>query len=231
MAGRRSQAYWHHLREGLPIVLALLTLTALEFVLDSVLHFGTTPLDPIMPHASGMLAWEVVFYSLSVIVLVLYVTHHASSVYLWTMLSLLAFTGNLGLNVWDLVQALPERAPSDGRALLLDGLLIWLSNVLLFSVWYWLVDGGGYLWRTEDMTKRRDFLFPLQATPQLGYDGWRPHYPDYLFLAVTTSTAFSPSDTQPLSWWAKLLQGSQALTSLVVTALIVARAVNILTGG
>jgi uncharacterized membrane protein len=112
--------------------------------------------------------------------------------------------------------------------LLVDGCLIWASNILIFTVWYWLIDGGGYLRRTERNTDPPDFLFPLRATPQPTYPKWRPHYFDYLFLALTTSTAFGPTDTPPLSGWAKLLQAMQALISLAVAALIVARAVNIL---
>jgi hypothetical protein len=231
MTDRGSEAYWRHLREGLPMVVALLLLTGLEFLLDAVLHFGTSPLDRFMPHAPAVLAWELLLYCLGVTALLLYLTGHTTGILEWALVSNLFFTGNLLLNVWDLVLALPERVGSDGWALLLDGLLIWLSNVLLFSVWYWLVDGGGYLRRAENERARRDFLFPLQATPQKDYPNWRPHYFDYLFLALTTSTAFSPTDTQPLSGSAKLLQGSQALISFVVTALIVARAVNILTTG
>jgi uncharacterized membrane protein len=231
--------YWRHLREGWPIVLSVLAITVAEHTLDSALHFGLTPLGllglaspgPFAPHEVTGSLWLVLTWALFVVTVFLYVTDHPAWEAQCGMVVLIVSSLGLITNVGELVRSLPQRVGADGMALLLDGSLIWASNILIFTIWYWLVDGGGYLRRSARSLGRREFLFPLQATPQEGYPDWRPHYVDYLFLALTTSMAFSPTDTQTLSWRAKLLQGAQALISLVVTALIVARAVNILTTG
>jgi uncharacterized membrane protein len=226
---QNPERYRRHLREGWPIVLSLLAITVVEQLLDSAISFGITPLDLLVTHEMAAPFWLAIVWGLFALTLVFYVTDHPTGEMRCGVVILAVSTAGLLTNVGELIRTLPQRTGSDGLSLLLDGGMIWVSNILVFTIWYWLVDSGGYLRRAEETANRRDFLFPLQATPQQGYDAWRPHYPDYLFLAVTTSTAFSPSDTQPLSWTAKLLQGSQALLSLVVTALIVARAVNILT--
>ncbi len=113
-------------------------------------------------------------------------------------------------------------------ALLRDGALIWLVNILTFAFWYWELDGGGPARRHHMGYHSSDFVFP-QVT--LGSDAehpWMPHFVDYLFLAFNTSTAFSPTDTLVLSVRAKLLMMTQALISLSVLAILAARAVNTL---
>lgn len=118
--------------------------------------------------------------------------------------------------------------------LLRAALVLWLTNVLVFALWYWQFDAGG--------PHRRDlraghpdgaFLFPqmtmdADAKTRAGQTDWSPGFIDYLFLAFNTSTALSPTDTPPLSHWAKVLMMVQALISLTIIALLAARAVNIL---
>jgi hypothetical protein len=132
------------------------------------------------------------------------------------------------LNVFELARTLPQRAGSEAMDLLLDGALIWWSNVLLFGLWYWLLDGGGYLRRAEHDWAPRDFLFPAQAAHPPDYPNWHPGYVDYLFLAFSTSTALSPADIATLSRRAKVLQMVQATFSLAIITVVVARAINIL---
>ncbi len=107
---------------------------------------------------------------------------------------------------------------------------LWVTNVLVFALWYWKLDGGGPVGR-ENAKKgivKSSFLFP-QMLEQCDPEGtWSPHFMDYLFLAFNTSTAFSPTDTAVLSRWAKAGMMVQALISLTIVALIAARAVNIL---
>jgi len=47
-------------------------------------------------------------------------------------------------------------------------------------------------------------------------------------VSLTNATAFSPTDTMPLTTRAKLIMGAQSLASLTTIALVGARAVNIL---
>jgi uncharacterized membrane protein len=112
--------------------------------------------------------------------------------------------------------------------LLRSGASIWLINVLTFAVWYWELDRGGALERAAGTDPYPDFLFPQMTTPDMAPKDWRPQFADYLYLAFTNATAFSPTDTLPLSRWAKLTMMLQSAISLVTAALVVAKAVNAL---
>jgi len=112
--------------------------------------------------------------------------------------------------------------------LLRDAALIWIVNILTFSLWYWELDSGGPGRRHREGYQSRDFVFPQLTLDQPAGLPWCPHYVDYLFLAFNTSTAFSPTDTLVLSRRAKLLLMTQSLISLMVLAIIAARAINTL---
>jgi hypothetical protein len=116
-----------------------------------------------------------------------------------------------------------------GHALLFAGAVLWLTNVLVFGIWYWELDGGGpgLRLRRDARSAGSDFLFPQMTHPQLAAR-WRPSFIDYLYTSYTNATAFSPTDTLPLSAIAKLLMAIQSLTALVTILLVVARAVNVL---
>ncbi len=118
--------------------------------------------------------------------------------------------------------------PTDTHAtnLLRTGALLWSLNILVFALWYWEVDGGGPWKRHLAGYRAADFLFPQQATGQ----HWAPHFLDYLFVAFTGATALSPADTYPLTRLAKMLMMCEALLSLTIAAILIARAVNILGG-
>jgi hypothetical protein len=111
--------------------------------------------------------------------------------------------------------------------LLTSGALIWLGNVLVFSLLYWHFDSGGPLARYRGDRPYRDFAFTQHMSPELAPPDWRPQYVDYLILGLTTSTAFSPTDVMPIRYWAKLTMALQSLISLTVVGLVIARAVNV----
>jgi len=121
-----------------------------------------------------------------------------------------------------------SHVPAGGRQLILAGAEIWITNVLIFAVWYWEFDRGGPQGRKLAEMPRPDFLFPQYTEDYLGRWSWRPGYVDYLYVSFTNASAFSPTDTMPLSAWAKLAMLVQALASVVTVALVVGRAVNIL---
>jgi uncharacterized membrane protein len=110
------------------------------------------------------------------------------------------------------------------------GAAIWVENVILFSLWYWQVDRGGPAERAAGSAIPPSFAFPENATPELAPAGWRPTYLDYLYLAYTNATAFSPTDTLPVRRWAKLTMMVQSTLSLVIAILVIARAINVLPG-
>ncbi|MFF3615061.1 hypothetical protein [Streptomyces sp. NPDC002580] len=117
---------------------------------------------------------------------------------------------------------------SNAGALLLTGGNIWLTNVIVFALWYWEWDRGGPADRMMGHRQFADFLFVQMQSPEAAPPDWEPAFLDYLYLSFTNSTAFSPTDVMPLSRWAKMLMMLQSTVSLVTVVLVVARAVNIL---
>src|SRR5262249_59983925 len=115
--------------------------------------------------------------------------------------------------------------------LLRSAVSLWVTNVLVFALWYWRLDAGGPH-RLEARTRHTEgaFFFPqmMQGAPAGASRDWSPGFIDYLFIAFNTSTAFSPTDTPVLSRWAKVLSMLQALISLAVVAILAARAVGML---
>ncbi|WP_320671915.1 hypothetical protein [Patulibacter defluvii] len=116
----------------------------------------------------------------------------------------------------------------DGRELLQAALIVWTCNLLVFGLWFWELDRGGPDQRSGGGATAPDFLFPQQGDPDLRAGGWRPTLADYLYVAFTNGTAFSPTDTMPVSLRAKALMAGHALASLVTIVLVTARAVNVL---
>jgi uncharacterized membrane protein len=117
------------------------------------------------------------------------------------------------------------RSPAN---LLAFGGSIWLTNMVVFSLWYWEFDRGGPGARAEAIDPYPDFLFPQMTDPSYAPLEWKPTYFDYLFTSYTNASAFSPTDVMPLTRWAKMLMMIQSATSLVTVGLVIARAVNIL---
>lgn len=117
---------------------------------------------------------------------------------------------------------------SKGQELIVSGVLIWLTNFLIFGLWYWEMDRGGPGRRAAGKDGPPDFLFPQMSDDSIEPRNWRPKFVDYLYVSLTNATAFSPTDTMPLSAMAKSVMGVQSIVSLVTIGLIVSRAVNIL---
>ncbi len=117
----------------------------------------------------------------------------------------------------------------DGAAALLaTGAAIWVTNVIAFALLFWEFDRGGPADRAAGVAEHPDFLFAQMQVPDMADPDWEPAFVDYLYLSFTNSTAFSPTDTLPLSHWAKSGMLVQAMVSLVTVTLVVARAVNVL---
>ena len=112
--------------------------------------------------------------------------------------------------------------------LLITGGAIWLTNVIVFGLWYWEFDRGGPVARALGSNPYPDFQYPQMVNPEMAPPHWEPQFADYLYLAFTNAAAFSPTDVMPLSRWAKLAMTLQSAISIVTVALVVARAVNIL---
>ena len=117
---------------------------------------------------------------------------------------------------------------SSGQQLIGSGVLIWLTNFLIFALWYWEMDRGGPGVRAAGHDGPPDFLYPQMNDDHIQPLNWRPRFIDYLYVSLTNATAFSPTDTMPLTPMAKSVMGIQSLVSVVTVGLIVSRAVNIL---
>jgi hypothetical protein len=132
-----------------------------------------------------------------------------------------------------LVRALPGHRESPVR-LLRSGGLLWLTNVIVFALWYWRLDGGGpTLRQKEKKFGSKSFLFPQMQIPhdergEFACARWRPRFVDYLFVAFTQSSTFGPTDSPLLARWAKILAMVQILISLTIVVLLISQAVGVL---
>ncbi len=127
-----------------------------------------------------------------------------------------------------LVAHLVGGSTNNGRQLIFSAILIWLTNVIVFGLWFWELDRGGPGARCSPVHRHPDFLFPQMSTPAAAEPHWTPSFLDYMYVSFTNATAFSPTDTLPLSEWAKGLMMVQAMASFLTVGIVAARAVNIL---
>ena len=140
--------------------------------------------------------------------------------------------GTLG-GLWVLVLDVVDKVYSrdvEATALLGRGAALWVTNVVVFSLWFWELDRGGAAERAAASGIPPSFGFPEDAMPELAPPAWIPRYPDYFYLSFTNATAFSPTDTLPVRTWAKMAMMSESVISLITAILVVARAINVLPG-
>jgi hypothetical protein len=207
IANRRKEPIWH-------VQVAIMAVVALQLLLDSHFAFGSKYL------IGGI---ELVLLGALMVV-----AHTAASVVLrrtiaisLTALVTLANVTSLGLIVSILFG---NSIAISGQDLLISSLSIYLTNIVVFGLWYWEMDFKGGV-------KPQDFLFTQLNAPEhagLHNKGWKPTFVDYLYISVTNATAFSPTDTMPLTHRAKLLMAIQALVSITVVVLALARAVSVI---
>jgi uncharacterized membrane protein len=134
--------------------------------------------------------------------------------------------GVSGRLVVDLIEGGPET--NSAADLLKTGFLVWLYTIIAFTLLYWVLDGGGPEARFLAPRQFPDLAFPQHLSPQAARPGWHPEFFDYLYLGFTAATALSPTDVMPLARWGKFAMTVQAVGSLMVLGLVIARAVNIL---
>ncbi len=116
--------------------------------------------------------------------------------------------------------------------LLFAGAALWIVNVGVFALIYWELDGGGPEARADGYLDYPDLVFPQQQQDQQGLapSDWKPTFPDYLYVSLTSATAFSPTDAMPYSKRAKLVMGVESILAFIIAAMLIARAVNIARG-
>lgn len=127
-----------------------------------------------------------------------------------------------------LVHHLLNTQVSQGRQLIYSAVAVWLTNVIVFGLWFWELDRGGPHLRAGPDVRLPDIQFPQMENPQLAPKDWHPRFFDYLYTSLANGTSFAPADAMPLSLQAKALFASESVVSLVTIAVVAARAVNIL---
>ncbi len=154
--------------------------------------------------------------SVSLIVLGLLAITHLSAV---ALLAHQILTGEIG----------------SGRDLIRASIILLLTNVIVFGLTYWELDGGGpearaarRAERSEDDPGGRDFLFPQMTGPGLSPPNWYATFPDYLYIGLTNAIAFSPTDAMPMTVRAKAIMGFQSVVAVITIVLVASRAVSII---
>jgi uncharacterized membrane protein len=214
---------WRRLTDGestWPVRLAVVAATALQVTLPNNYEIPPTWLLPTLGVLLGL--------GLSV-AHPKRITRHSPQLRLISIMLIavitLANAGSAGRLITALLQG---RAHESATKLLLTGGAIWLTNVIVFGMWYWNLDRGGPAARAQALDLYPDFLFPQMTAVELSPPDWKPEFFDYLYLSFTNAAAFSPTDTLPLARWAKMAMMLQSIVSLGTVILVIARAVNIL---
>jgi len=147
----------------------------------------------------------------------------------WVLLGAITVDNTLSAIVLD-ARIISGEVSNDPAPLLGSGAAIFVTNIIVFGIWYWELDRGGPFARRTGTRPYPAFLFPQMDpdTAKLARPGWRPTFVDYLYVSITNVMAFSPTDTMPLSRWAKAMMTVQAMVALSTAGLVIARAVNVL---
>jgi hypothetical protein len=147
----------------------------------------------------------------------------------WALLAAITVDNTLSAVLLD-VRILTGEVSNKAAVLLGSGGAIFVTNIIVFGIWYWELDRGGPFARRAGERPYPDFMFPQMDpdTAKLVKPGWRPTFVDYLYVSLTNAMAFSPTDTMPLARWAKGMMAVQSLVAVTTIALVIARAVNVL---
>lgn len=207
-------------RELIHAQVAIFIAIILQFVVWRV-HHGFTLLQFIIIATELMLAF-IVGFGISGRTLKKRAVHKSAALFLLGLIS--------AANISSLFMVLSSLVTDDsyltGLQLLSSAIAIFVTNIIIYSLWYWEIDSPGLTSATLSKYDK-DFQFTQQNHPK-EFPEWRPEFADYLYISVTNAVNFAAADTKPLTHNAKLLMGSQALISVLTLAILVARSVNIL---
>jgi hypothetical protein len=143
-----------------------------------------------------------------------------------SLIALVTFANMISVGL--LVARLLNAHVSQGRQLIYSAVSIWLTNVIVYGLWFWEMDRGGPHLRAGSDALMPDIQFPQMENPSLAPSDWHPRFLDYLYTSFANGTSFAPADAMPLSFRAKALFAGESLASLITIAIVAARAVNIL---
>ncbi len=218
----RESPHWHRPHMGehrWPVSLVVLLVISMQYLLPQKLSLSfQTPICFI----EGALLIAVVVVSPKRI------SEHLVSARVLGVLLIATMSLSNTASAVKLIDAIITKGVTDARSLLLSGGSIWLTNVVVFGLWYWELDRGGPGKRAQAIHPYPDFMFPQMSDPLYAAPTWHPNFFDYLYTSFTNASAFSPTDVMPLTRWAKMLMLIQSMTALLMVGLVIARAVNIL---
>lgn len=210
----RPTAGEHRWQMALAVVVAIALQVALPHHLTTNPHYA-------LPIAEGLLLIALLVANPGPLV------RHSAGLHVATLALLALISAGNAISAGLLVHEIVTGTGTSGSRLLLEGVDIWLTNIVVFGLWYWEFDRGGPVQRAHAVRRHPDLLFPQMQQPEVAPAEWEPNFFDYLYVSFTNATAFSPTDTMPLSRWAKALFLLQSAISLVTVALVISRAVNI----
>ena len=212
------------------VVLVLLLIVVLQGSISYSTTFGALsrfiPAMEDSPIAGGWLALRV---TLIAAVILLWLLTRKRHLFRAIVIANGVLTFGLLVNMLALLDALTRLSSQAAESLVVDVVLMAITNILIFSIWYWIIDPPG-IDETQRVDEPWDFLFPQRGADLPHYESWLPRYTDYLYLAFTTSFAFSPTDTLPLTRRAKMLMLLQSTISIVTLTGIAASAIGLLAG-
>ena len=214
--------HWHREHQGelrWPVSAVVLVVIVLQLLLPHALSLKSQPL--ICAVEAGLLLTLIAMSPKRIHI------HTAQRWWLGIALNLVMSLSNVA-SVVLLIRQLIHGGITDAASLLASGGSIWLTNVVVFGLWYWELDREGPGARAEARDPYPDFIFPQMSDPSYAPEDWHPTFFDYLYTSFTNASAFSPTDVMPLTRLAKLLMLIQSTTSLLTVGLVIARAVNIL---
>jgi hypothetical protein len=167
-------------------------------------------------------------YSVFLLLSIVFIFLNKKAYVKWIFFGLLGFmTVHILLNLYFLIN--DPKISDNGIAILKDAFMIWFTNVLVFSLWFWILDRGGPVTRDlESEETRYDLLFPQHQAKIPGWEGWKPKFLDYLFFSFFTSTSFASADSLPLTKRVKILIMLEVTTSLVIIGMVASRAISLL---
>jgi hypothetical protein len=199
-----------------PPLIALLAAALLEVTLPSDLILG-----------GGWLRWILPALVLALVLVAAVPPVHESDRrrHLGIAIVVLATLANAAA-IGELVYGIISETGFEGRYLIVAALQVWFTNIIIFAVWFWELDGGGPRHRALAPPVPHEFMFPQHSLPPPWT--WRPRFMDYLYLSITNSTSFAPAETLPLRTRMKMLMAVESMLSLLVILIIAARAIAIL---
>lgn len=211
------------------VVLVLLVILLMQSAISYSTTFGR--LDSLTTETRRSLAtgWSVFRAVLIMAIVILWIINRKKALLKAIIIANSALTIGLLMNMTALTDVLAGLTTKTAQVLLVEVFFMAVSNILIFSIWYWIIDPPG-VEEIQRVDEPWDFLFPQRAENLPYYESWIPRYTDYLYLAFTTSFAFSPTDVLPLTRRAKMLMLLQSTVSIITLTGIAGSAINIIAG-